>query len=693
MPRKKEDTVTGIKPDGEYFLLFEPNDILSVLKAAREVGLYSFDIETTSLDVLRAEMVGVSICSKERVAFYIKWESIKGVIFDSLKSLLETVPGVYSGGKYDYAVLSRQGISPLIGADIVVMQYVLDPDNTARGVSMGLKDTALRILGIRMTEFEEMTGGGPIELVEEQSLIDYAAADADMTLRLYNNLKEEFSKNPELLSPLAIDTAIIPVVAKMEMRGILIDKPYLENAETLLAPVIESLRMKIMAEAGVPFEIDSGAQLGKILFEHMGLPAGAKTPNGRYKTSEPELSKLAEDYKIVRLVLEYKDLNKMCGTFVKGIMKGVSDLDGCCHTSFLTTVVPTGRFASSTGNVGGGGYNIQQIPKGKIELSDGQTFSMRRSFIPHPGCKILEADYKAIEFRIFLNMCKQEKIIDEILNNVDVHVQTYAEIFGLDPKNVSKDQREQGKTFNYGLLYGMAPFSLAGRIKSTEDQARYIIEKFFERHDRIWEYSRQIEAFAKRNKYIQTFFGRRRTMYDLLSGDRKLYGKGLRGSVNSVIQGTGADIMRIALSRLEASCNPFGEHIRLLLTVHDSVVLEYDASVPDWLAYKTVKEAMEFDIPEWRLPMEVDIKAGTTWADAKELNWEKIRPRKSIRMKHFTPEIAAQLRLIAAEYPGDYLLQIEALDVGKTLSDKSLLVDPNAKFDAVLNEHFSELLA
>lgn len=373
MARKKlVDEVEGKVPDGTYLLVKDPTDILQLVSSVQsQEGLYALDTETDSLDTLSAKMHGWSIAPQEGLSFYIKWEDMTKECIESFKSLVETKPGVYANFKYDFQILRMLGITPLACDDTLVMQYVLDQDNNSRGIGMGLKPSVLRHLGFKMTTFEEMTQGQPIEFVDEQVLTDYAAADADMTLRLRNHLAKMMADQPSIAFAYQLDMAILPVIGKMELRGIHMEKGFLESASDVLAPAIERIRQEIQTEVGVPFELDSPKQLGIALFETLGLPAAGTTKGGQFKTDAATLGKLSEDYSIVKKVLEYRATNKLTNTFVKGLIKGCSAVDNACHASFLSTIVPTGRFACATGAIGGGGYNLQQIPKSKVDLADG----------------------------------------------------------------------------------------------------------------------------------------------------------------------------------------------------------------------------------------------------------------------------------------------------------------------------------
>lgn len=671
MARKKDQSgIVGKSPDGTYPLISSESEIEILLRECLSGdSSYSFDLETqgldeedkdSALDPFNASIEYCSLSFEEGVGYTFPWRVLveTSTLFSLLKELLEKKPGIYANAKFDFQMmLANHGIEAAIKSDVLVQQYVLNPDEEEKG----LKSAAMRLLGYQMTQFEEMTAGDQLSQVDGSTVSAYAGADADMTRRINFLLAPQIEAIPSLPFIEAVDTALIPVIGKMELRGIPVDKEYLATFQQRIQPAVEALRQEIFLAVGHPFELDSPKQLGDVLYKELGLAVSKTTKSGQASTAVAALSKLAEDNEIVGKVREYKTMQKMSNTFVQGIINGTCEKTGCCHPSFLTTVVPTGRLACSTGNIGGGGYNLQQIPKSKTKLG-GDMFSMRKAFIPHEDYILGEADYKAIEFRIFLNMAHQETIIEEILAGIDVHRQTYAAIFDMKLEEVNKDQREQGKTFNYGLLYGMAPFSLAGRIKSTEEQAEFIINRFFERMDKVWIYSRQIEAFAKRYKFVQTVFGRRRYINDLLSNDRALYRRGLRGAVNTVIQGTAADIMRMALIRLDKMLSPFGDKVRLLLTIHDSVVWEQHKSIPTWEVLQVIREAMEFPVEGWRLPMEIDAKLGNTWGDAMEVSIGKeADPVFDILYKgeELNAEDGEGIVSIAKEHPGDFKLRIK----------------------------------
>lgn len=702
-----------VRPLSEYTkVLIRTEDELTemfdaISNAATVVG---FDIETTSLNTLVAALVGGSFYWGSGTAYYCPAPLLIPQIL-RLQEMFDSKLVVIHNAKYEDQVCRMHQMYPLSGRWTCsqVEDYIVNPDE-----AHGLKDCEKRYFGWDPRTYEECFGETPLDLVHPEQIYEYACVDAIGAYELHLHNRPRLEGLREIL---ALDLAVLPIVSKMEHLGIPVDVEFLSSYKIPLQNKIDEARAEIFRLAGTEFEIDSPAQVGEILHGFLGIPAAAgRTKTGRWKTSALALEQLANRHPIVPKIIEYRELVKMKTNYVDSILDRLGP-DGICRPSYLQCAVPTGRLASSRGNLTGGACNIQQIPKrGKILTStarltpeeqevyrkvgatlypiEGSESSFdielpvkpRRAFVARPGYYILSADYKAIEFRIMVVLANEIKIIAEILGGVDVHVATACDVFGVTPDKVSSEMRESAKTLNYAVLYGMDYHGLMTRLKITEEEARLIYTRFMQRIPNIQAWIKQVQEFAKKNHYIKTYFGRRRYLNELIKyreiadprERKRVFARGLRGSVNSVVQGTGADIMKMAMVRVDAAIRPFGDDFHQLAPVHDQVLCECRKTLAPNDMMGILREAMQFPIEGWDLPMEVEFEIGPNWGDVKKAYYE-VPNRTSLEVKvvtaGVTPDMLKKARDKMKKYPGSKQVNIHMSGSVLPCKEKVLAAD------------------
>ncbi len=587
-----------------------------VVAAIRAAGRLSFDLETTSLDTLVAEIVGIAVAWAPGEAAYIPVahayagappQLAKAEVLAALGPLLAD-PGLPKFGqnfKYELQVLwndakiSYEGLA----CDSMLAAYLLEPSRR----SFKLDELAVDYLGHKMIAFHEVTegtadgSGGPrFGAVDVDTATRYAAEDADVALRLGDRLMPKLKEagldalNAEIEIPLA------RVLARMETTGIRLDAFMLRRQSEAFAVRIAALEQEIYALAGEPFNIGSTKQLGELLFERLGLPAGKKTKTG-YSTDQSVLEQIAELHPIPEKVLAYRHLTKLKSTYLDALPRLIHPRTGRLHTSFQQFVAATGRISSAE-------PNLQNIP---VRTQEGR--EIRRAFVPEPGWKLLSADYSQIELRLLAHIAGDEALIEAFHGDADIHTRTAADVFGVAPADVTPDMRRQAKAINFGLIYGMGSYRLANTLNIGRAEAQDIIDRYFERYAGVRRYFDEMVKQAKTDGYVRTLFGRVRHFPDIHSRNHALRQHAERTAVNTPIQGTAADLLKKAMVNLDRRLEAEKRRTRLLLTVHDELVLE----VPEdelGIAPNIVREEME-GAAALRVPLKVDVGLGDCWAD------------------------------------------------------------------------------
>lgn len=588
--------------------LVELKDLSKKLKAQK---LISFDTETDSVDEVEANLVGASFSFKEGEAYYVPlahdelteigYEEFIDVIGPILKD--KSIGKIGHNIKYDYVVMKQFGIDVApIAFDTMVAAFLISPIGRAQTLSQ----LAYEELGISMIDIEELIGRkGKNQLTFNKIAIkeagQYAAEDADITLRLYNKLKSELDKIGEL-TKLAkqMEWPLIKVLGDMEYKGVELDVEFLNKLSDKYSAIIEDLQKKIWKIAGGQFNISSPAQLQKILFEKLKIDStGIKKTKTGISTAASELEKLRGKHEIVDMMFEYRELTKLTTTYVDALPKLVKP-DGRIHTSYNQTIAQTGRLSSTN-------PNLQNIP---TRTEAGR--EIRKAFVAPKGRVFISADYSQIELRLAAALAKDEPMIKAFKSGADIHTATAAEMFGVKQSEVTKDQRYGAKTINFGVLYGMNPHGLSVATGFDYDKAREFIDRYFSLRKGVADYIASVKKFAHDNNYTETIFGRRRPCPDVRSSNFIIRAAAERAAVNMPLQGTAADMMKIAMINIHKKLPKDAD---LILQIHDELIVECNQEDAKKVE-KIVKDEME-KVHKFAVPIEVEVHHGTSWGSLK----------------------------------------------------------------------------
>jgi DNA polymerase I len=574
----------------------------------------SFDTETTSTDEMTAALVGISLATQEGTGYYIPLGHKSGQqlpLEQVLSALREpmaeaSIPKVGHHIKYDFIMLARYGIRPTpLAFDTMIAEWLLDPNSR----NLGLKNLAAARLGESMTHIEALIGSGKSQISMDQVAIaeaaPYAAADAETTLRLMPLLDAELKSFPRLRDLLFdVEMPLIAVLADMEMAGIPLDTKFFAGFSQELNTRLLGLEKQIYESVGKTFNINSTQQLSSILFDTLHLVPpnrGKKTSSGHYSTAAAVLEEMAGQHPLVDLILEYRELAKLKSTYVDALPAEVHPEDGRVHTSFSQTGAVTGRLSSSE-------PNLQNIPT-RTDLGR----RVRHGFIPDKGSVLVSLDYSQIELRIVAHMANDEAMLNAFRQGQDIHAATAAAIFNVPLESVTKEQRRHAKAINFGLIYGMSAFGLTRRTADlTLSEAEEFIKAYFRQFPGVEKYLLGIRKEATRSGYVETMLGRRRYFPNLKSGQNPaMRAREEREAINAPIQGTAADIMKIAMIRIPAALAQEGLHGRMLLQVHDELVLECpEAEMPAMV--RAVRQVMENALA-LSIPLSTDARWGCNW--------------------------------------------------------------------------------
>ena len=583
-------------------------EIAGVVKQLQNADELCFDTETSSADPLSATLVGISLCAAAESAWYIPVNVEGALQFEEVRELLAPLFSSQSvkvahNYKFDYIILSRAGVEisgPVF--DTMVAAYLIDS-------SQRLKMDALSktYLGYEPIPIEDLIGKGKGQQsmadIPFEDISDYACEDADITYRLFEILKEKLEEDELLEIAETVEFPLIEVLAEMEQNGVHIDKEMLASFSEELTSDLEELEAEIFERTGEEFNLNSPQQLGTILFEKMDLPAGKKTKTGQYSTSESVLSKLAVEYEIPSLVLDYRSLKKLLSTYVDALPKLINSETGRIHTDFNQTVAATGRLSSSN-------PNLQNIP---IRTKRGR--EIRKAFIPKKGYKMLAADYSQVELRVIASISGDENMIEAFRNGEDIHSRTAKEIFNLDSiDDVTADHRRKAKEVNFGIPYGVSAYGLASRLGISNNEGKDMIDQYFERFPGIQKYIDETIQFAKENEYVSTLLGRRRYIPDINSGNWNIRGFAERMAINMPIQGTAADIIKLAMIHIQNFIEEENLDSRMLLQVHDELIFDIAPDEEETVPEK-IKDLMEnaFGLD---VPLDVEMGLADNWLDA-----------------------------------------------------------------------------
>jgi DNA polymerase-1 len=600
--------------NANYETIFSEKDLDKWLKKLKKADCFSFDLETTSLKYMQAEIVGLSFSVKEGEAAYLPvghdyldapQQLNREMVLEKFKPLLEdkNICKLGQNLKYDMNVLGNYDIHMQgIQHDTMLASYVLD--STLRH---NMDDMAVRHLSYSTIHYEDVAGKGAKKItfnqVEVETAAPYAAEDADITLRLHQTLWPQLEQTDSLKKVYQdIELPLLPVLSRMERNGVLLDSNMLAKQSTQLTARMAELEQGIYKIADQEFNIASPKQLQAILFEKLGLPVISKTKKGQPSTAESVLHELAQDYPLPKLILEYRSLSKLKSTYTDKLPLQVEQSTGRVHTSYQQAVAATGRLSSTD-------PNLQNIP---IRSEEGRR--IRQAFIAAPGYKLVAADYSQIELRIMAHLSGDKGLLDAFAKGLDVHSATAAEVFGVKTEDVTKDQRRSAKAINFGLIYGMSAFGLAKQLDITRPEAQQYVDLYFKRYPGVKEYMEQTKEKAKEQGYVETVFGRRLYLHEInaKNGMRRQYAE--RTAINAPMQGTAADIIKRAMIDLDAEIQTGKFDMRMIMQVHDELIFEIkESQVED--AITLIKEKME-SAAELAVPLVVDVGLGSNWDEA-----------------------------------------------------------------------------
>ena len=591
-----------------------PEILGELVSRMQDAHILSIDTETTSTDQMAAKLVGISLAMQKGTSYYIpvghtvgsqdqlSWETVKAALREPLTR--SRLPKAGHNLKYDFVVLARHGlrITPL-AFDTMLAEWLVNP--TSR--SLGLKNLAWVRLGVKMTEIEELIGKGKKQISMAQVSISdaaaYAADDAEVILRLMPQLQKEMSEKQALQLFEEVEMPLVSVLADMEMAGIALDSDYLQQMSEDLNQRLSTIEDQIFKEVGEPFNLNSPQQLSEALFDRLGLTPPdrtRRTASGFYSTAAGVLEALSGAHVAVDWILEYRELSKLKSTYVDALPQQVNSHTGRVHTSYNQTGSVTGRIASSD-------PNLQNIP---IRTELGR--QVRRAFVADRGYQLLSVDYSQVELRIVAHMAQDQAMLDAFQAGQDIHAATAAAIYGVPIESITGEQRRHAKAINFGLIYGMSPFGLTRTTDLTLAEAEDFVDSYFRQFPGVKHYLDGMRRKATEQGYVETLLGRRRYFPGLKTQrNRNIRNREEREAINAPIQGTAADIMKIAMLRVPQALERSGLSAKMLLQVHDELVLECpDEELHETasLVRKVMREAYELEVP-----LRTDARSGPNW--------------------------------------------------------------------------------
>ncbi|WP_035060426.1 DNA polymerase I [Andreprevotia chitinilytica] len=584
---------------------------LAKLNAA---SITAVDTETTSLDPLTAKIVGMSFSVKGGEAAYLPLahrgpDAPTLLPFDAtlakLKPWLESDAHKKLGQnlKYDQHVFANHGIALKgIADDTLLMSYVL-----ASHERHNMDDLAMRELGETTIHYEDVCGKGAKQIGFDEVAVDtataYAAEDADITFRLAQSLSAKLAQEPKLQTLYReLELPVREVLFTMERNGMLVDGERLNRQSHEIGLKLIELEKQAYELAGQPFNLGSPKQIGEIFFERLGLPVIKKTPKGAPSTDEDVLSELAKDFPLPKVLLEHRSLSKLKSTYTDKLPLMVNQTTGRVHTNFNQAVAATGRLASND-------PNLQNIP---IRTAEGR--KIREAFIAPPGCKLVSADYSQIELRIMAHLSGDAALLKAFAEGMDVHRATASEVFGVEPDQVSSEQRRYAKTINFGLIYGMSAFGLASALEIDRSAAKTFIDRYFARFPGVAAYMERTRIQAREQGYVETVFGRRLWLTEIKSANPARRAGAERAAINAPMQGTAADLIKRAMIAVEGWLESAKLQSKLVLQVHDELVLEVPAAELELIRTELPKQMAQ--VAELAVPLVADVGVGDNWDEA-----------------------------------------------------------------------------
>ncbi|MDO5570162.1 MAG: DNA polymerase I [Bacteroidales bacterium] len=594
--------------DNKYYLVDNQEKIDDLILKLSFQNFWAFDTESTSIDPIKGEIVGISFALEENEAFYIPLPADK----QEVEKILSKFKGVFENEqilkigqniKYDYIILKKYGID-IKGKmfDTMIAHYLIQPEqrhNLDYLAEIYLKYDTIKI--------EELIGSGKNQLnmrqIAPEKVYEYACEDADVTLRLKNILEKELKKDNLENLFYNIEMPLVPVLADMEIEGVKIDTNALKDTSVILTKKMQEVEKEIHQITGIEFNISSPKVVGEILFEKLNLDEKAKkTKTGQYSTSEEVLEKLKDKHPAVELILEYRGLKKLLSTYVDALPALINSNSGKIHTSFNQAVTATGRLSSSN-------PNLQNIP---VRTDVGR--ELRKAFIPDKGCSFFSADYSQIELRIMAELSRDENMLEAFRSGNDIHSATAAKIYKIPIEEVTSDMRRKAKTANFGIIYGISTFGLANRLNIPRGEAKELIDGYFETYPGVKKYMDKSIEIARQNGYVETLFGRKRMLPDINSKNSVVRSFAERNAINAPIQGSAADIIKIAMINIAKRFKENKIKSTMILQVHDELnfnVIENEKQKVKDIVIEEMQKAYKMSIP-----LIADCGFGANWLEA-----------------------------------------------------------------------------
>ena len=605
----------NLSPDKktDYQIILDEKTFNEFLTKLKKQKIFAFDSETSGLDVLTAEILGLSFSWQAKSAYYIdlKDKQFKNLVIKKLKPIFEDkdIAKIGHNLKFDYKILRQQDIDTQnLSFDTLIAAYLSNPSRGLR-----LEELAFSYLGYKKLKLADLLEEKPkrkndidVLKIPNEKLAWYGAEDADITWRLYQKLLPEIKakKNFDLL--VKMEMPLIPVLADMELTGIKLNTDFLKKMEKEFAIEIKKISKRIYKLAGSEFNISSPLQLKEILFENLEIStAGIKKTKTGLSTAAPELEKMKDRHAIVPLIINYRELTKLQSTYIKALPELVSPKTKRLHTHFNQAITATGRLSSSD-------PNLQNIP---VRTALGRR--IRQAFVVPRDHVLLSADYSQIELRLAAAISKDPKMVKSFKKGEDIHARTAAEIHNIALKDVTKEIRRTAKEVNFGVLYGLGSLGLAQRTDMNRNQAKEFIAKYFAIYKKVKEYVVSTKEFAHQHGFAQTLFGRRRYLPDVNSSLPQLVAAAERMAINMPLQGTAADLLKLAMIKIHQGLPNISKEAKMVLQVHDELVLEVPKNELKKIA-RFVKETME-DVYKLSIPLVVDIETGPNWNKLEKL--------------------------------------------------------------------------
>jgi DNA polymerase-1 len=596
-----------LEPLGDYKTVNDENfeDFLNLI---REQKHFAFDTETTSLNVREAKLVGISVSWNEGEAYYLPLLHNDGanVSKENLKRFLSATKNIIYIGhnlKYDFSVLMNNGYEiPEKYFDTMIASFVLDPDKGKHGLDLLAKN----VFNHEMIKFEEvmksietpplMKKEADFSDVSVEKATEYSGEDADFTFRLYNRFKDEIETKGLSTLYYGMEMPFLKVLIEMEHNGVYFDREYLRELSVKTAQRIGEIVHCIYQISGCEFNLNSPAQIGEIFFDKLGLPSQGKTAKSKkYKTGKEVLEKLAKDYDIARLLLEYRKYSKLKSTYIDAIPNYISDITGRVHSSFNQAGTATGRLSSSD-------PNLQNLPK-----KDSEGREIRKAIKPQDSkWYLISADYSQVELRLMAHISGDENLIEAFKENMDIHAYTASKIFNVAINEVSEKQRNVGKTINFSIIYGISSYGLSSRLKISIQEAKQFIDDYFKAYPYVKKFMKRMEKKAEDFGEVRTEFNRLRSIKYINAKNRRLQEEAKRIAINSPIQGTAADIMKLAMIKIQKKIEDNALKAKMIMQIHDEVVVECPEFELDQMK-QIIKNEME-NVYQLKVPLSVDIE-------------------------------------------------------------------------------------